>query len=229
MTNEDKHSLWDLAYWQSGEYQVVEERLDDYEKNGVAYVPTRKLLFRSIELLAPDQVRCVILGQDPYPNPQDATGTAFSVSGHRSRPLPGTLINIFKEYQADLHYPAPKNGDLTPWVKQGVLLWNAYPSCLAWKPGSNHWSEWRPLTTEILEKLDATTNNLCFVLLGAIARNWSSCIHNNPVIETSHPSPLGARHGFYGSRLFSHVNAELVKINKEPIDWVLPCEEKKLT
>lgn len=213
--------LWDLAYWKTGEYQVVEERLDDHEQAGLAYVPTRSLLFSSLNKLSPEQTRCCIVGQDPYPNPKHATGVAFSVPGTIGREhLPPTLKNIFKEYQDDLHYPAPKNGDLTKWIEQGVLLWNAYPSCKAWKPGSHHWDEWRPLTEEILRKLDGE-NKTIFVFLGSVARSFSVCCNSSNCIETSHPSPLGANKGFLGSRIFSSVNAKLNQIKQPTIDWKL--------
>lgn len=220
--------LWDLAYWQTGEYQVIEERLDDHERTNLAYVPTRSLLFHSLSLIHTGQVRCCIIGQDPYPNPKHATGIAFSVPGQLgSDNLPGSLKNIFKEYQSDLHYPAPKNGDLTTWVNRGVLLWNAYPSCLAWKPGSHHWDEWRPLTEEILGKLDVLHKTV-FVLLGTTARSFSSCIRNSPIIETSHPSPLGANKGFLGSRVFSRVNAELCKLKQPIINWRLTDRKQEV-
>lgn len=217
-----KDSEWNsLAYWQSGEWQVVEERLTDYEKAGISYTPSRGLLFHSLDCISPENVRAVICGQDPYPNPAYATGIAFSVPETiGSGSLPPSLKNIFKEYETDLHYPTPKNGDLTNWVKQGVLLWNVYPSCLAWKPGSNHWDEWRPLTEQILEKIDAENKGV-FILLGSCARSYMDCIRNNSIIESSHPSPLGANHGFLGSRIFSRANIELVKLGVNPIDWKL--------
>src|SRR5436190_19302143 len=104
------NSLWGLAYWQTGEYQVIQERLEDNEKAGRHYCPDKHHLFSALDLDC-EKVRAVIVGQDPYPNPDHATGVAFSVRGSiGSNRLPPTLVNIFKEYQSDLHYPAPKNG-----------------------------------------------------------------------------------------------------------------------
>lgn len=222
-----------LAYWQTGEWQVVKERLKDNAQAGLPYVPARSLLFSSLDRVPFEEVRCVVMGQDPYPTRGHATGVAFSVPGDlREEVLPPTLRNIFKEYQDDLHYPAPKNGDLTPWCKQGVLLWNVYPSCQVGKPGSHHWVEWTYLTQEIVEKLDGRSSGVhpggespkpspVFILLGNVARYYSRFILNSPIIETSHPSPLGVKHGFAGSRIFSRANVELCKLGQPTIDWRL--------
>lgn len=228
----------DLAYWRSGEYQVVQERLKDYEKAQLAYCPSRDLLFDSLCRVPYEKVRVMVLGQDPYPTPSDACGVAFSVrDGRPSESLPPTLKNIFKVYQEDLHYPEPKSGDLTPWCGQGVLLWNVYPTCSAGKPGSHHWPEWALLTTEIVEKLNAK-GNVVFVLLGRVAQQFGHLITcrippsgdvvpdvpvvQNSVVETSHPSPLGFRYGFLTSRVFSTVNNELRKLGQLPVNWKLP-------
>ena len=216
-----KGTGWDLlSYWSSGEYQVVTERLDDYDKKLVQYNPTRDRLFAGLELVPFGSVRVVIMGQDPYPQRVHCTGVAFSVPSALEGPLPPSLINIFKELEDDLHYPAPKNGDLSKWCEQGVLLWNVYPTCASGKPGSHHWVEWEPLTQEIVEKLDAR-GNVVFVLLGGRARNFSSLITHCPVVSTSHPSPLGVKHGFSGSRIFSRTNDLLCSLGQKPINWKL--------
>lgn len=213
---------WDLAYFQTGEWQVIEERLDEQDEKLVQYNPARADLFNGLRAVPFDQVRVCIMGQDPYPKRMHATGVAFSIPRRlTSEDFPPTLVNIFNEYQSDLHYPAPKTGDLTPWVKQGVLLWNVYPSCQTGKPASHHWNEWTYLTKEIVEKLDAK-GNVVFVLLGAISRAYSSYITVCPCITTSHPSPLGVRSGFIGSRIFTGVNQSLCSLKQTPIDWRLP-------
>jgi len=225
-----------LNYWSSGEWQVVEERLTDYEKAGRTYCPSRDLLFRSLELIAPGEVRVCILGQDPYPNPAHASGVAFSVPPSiraGSLPLPATLKNIFAEYSSDLGYPTPKNGDLTKWVSQGVLLWNVYPSCSKGRPGSHHWPEWELLTQEILHELTRVSPRPVTCCLGGASRKFlNHCSHRDAcspdplsggsqtsdlVIATSHPAPRGVEHGFRGSKIFSRINALLDK----PIDWRL--------
>lgn len=208
----------DLKFWNSGEWQVIEERLDDMDHGGLAYNPSRRLLFAALAAVPADKTRVCILGQDPYPDIRNSTGLAFDCP--RSSQTPASLRNIFNEYQADLHYPYPTSSSLQRWVEQGVLLWNVYPSCQRGKPGSHHWDEWTYLTKEIVEKLDAS-GTVCFILLGSIARQYARYISRSPVIETSHPSPLGANHGFLGSRIFSTCNAKLKAIGQPPIDWRL--------
>lgn len=212
---------WDLAYFQTGEWQVISERLDDYDQSMVQYNPPRSHLFAALVACPCERVRVVILGQDPYPNRMHCTGIAFSCPG-RVKPIPHSLENIFKEYEADLHYPTPKNGDLTPWVKQGVLLWNVYPSCLMGKPGSHHWDEWTYLTKEIVEKLDAK-GNVVFCALGSVARSFTGNLTNpnSRLVTTSHPSPLGFNKGFKGSRIFSTINFYLCSLDQPTIEWRL--------
>jgi len=204
-----------LAYWRSGEWQVIRERLKDETQ----YNPARADLFASLRLVHPESCRVAIMGQDPYPRSEHCTGVAFSTPPAYRGALPPTLINIFKEYEDDLGYPAPKNGDLTPWCEQGVLLWNVYPSCRKGKPGSHHWEEWTYLTQEIMERLDG---KVVFVLLGRVAQSFHRFSTRSPVISTSHPSPMGANHGFVGSKIFSNTNNSLVNLGQEPIDWRLP-------
>ena len=210
-----KLSNWNLKYFETGEWQVVQERLDDLKVAGILYNPSHKLIFRALEVTPFESVRVVLMGQDPYPNHNLATGLAFSIPSGVVE-FPASLKNIFKEYQDDLHYPEPTSGDLSDWAKRGVLLWNAFPTCLVGKAGSHHWIEWEFLTKEIVEKLDVR-GDCVFALLGSYARGYTKYINNSPIVETSHPSPLGANKGFLGSRLFSTINSNL----KEPIDWRL--------
>lgn len=213
---------WDtLPFWQTGENQVIEERLDAFDHDGVEYNPRRSDLYRVLNLVEYERVSAVIVGQDPYPTAAHATGVAFATPAGLTK-QPPTLVNLFKEYQDDLGYPAPKNGDLTKWCEQGVLLWNKYPVCLQGKPGSCHWIEWELLNQELMEKLNER-RDLVFILLGSSAGSLGKYITPpNCVIRTSHPSPLGVRRGFLGSKIFSRCNEELVKLGKKPIDWRLP-------
>lgn len=214
---------WGINYFRTGEWQVVKERLDAYDhpkphRTRLAdpvksYAPGRDLLFVPLTRLRPEQVRCVIVGQDPYPNLVHCTGLAFSVPGHVS--FPPSLINIFQEYHDDLGLPIPTSGDLSPWVDQGVLLWNAYPSCEVGRPGSHHWEEWTYLTKELLDRL--SSQGCVIVYLGRVAQSFAIPGYERQLF-TSHPSPLGAHRGFLGSRVFSRVNELLDK----PIDWKLP-------
>jgi uracil-DNA glycosylase len=214
---------WKLRFWKSGEWQVIRERLNDLDRqphDGQAYCPRPVDLFRALNLVQPDRVRVVIVGQDPYPSIRYATGVAFSIPDNiEQSDYPPTLVNIFKEYHDDLGLPFPKSGDLTPWTQQGVLLWNAYPSCAAGKPGSHHWCEWEYLTQEVLQK--AASHNAVLVYLGRVAQTFAIPGYERQ-LWTSHPSPLGAHRGFLGGRIFSRINWYL---GDKPIDWRLPDAE----
>jgi uracil-DNA glycosylase len=215
---------WDeLVFWQSGEWQVIQERLDACAPG--SFNPKREDLFASLDATPFETVKVAIIGQGPYPDATYATGIAFSIPPSETR-LPPTLLNIFKVYCEDLHYPFPRTGDLRDWASQGVLLWNAMPTCTTGSPASHrHWTEWTYLTKEIVEKL--SEKGIIFVLLGGFARNYLQYIllSTNVVLSYSHPSPLGAlksKSPFLSSRLFSTVNAKLIEQKKEPIDWRLP-------
>ena len=206
---------WDLSYFGTGEWQVVKERLDDQDTD---FCPGASNLFASLRAVPFDRVRVAIMGQDPYPQRMYCTGLAFSTPAGIT-PYPASLVNIFREYSADLGFPTPRCGDLGPWCEQGVLLWNVYPSCAIGSPGSHHWPEWEYLTKELVEKLDE--RDVIFILLGTRARYFKQYINQSDTIATSHPSPLGANKGFIGSRIFSRTNALLSNKGKEGINWKL--------
>lgn len=219
--------LWsDLDYWQSGEYQVVQERWQDLVNAGKVINPAPKYMFRCLDHCPYDTVKVIIVGQDPYPEYRFAIGTAFSIPYHIApEDFPPTLKNLFKEYCNDLHYDTPGNGDLLQWSQRGVLLWNAIPSCETGKSLSHDWNEYEDLTREIIEEL-SEKGNIVFVFLGAVARRYVKYVDTtrNAVIETSHPSPRGSisgRNPFLGSRIFTRINAQLVDYFKDPIDWKL--------
>jgi uracil-DNA glycosylase len=209
----------DLEYWKSKDWATAKEKLN-VEEASIGYNPHRSKLFAALGAVHPVTCRVAIVGQDPYPRREHCTGIAFAVP--RSIPAnqhPPTLINIFKEYEQDLGLPRPMHGDLSKWCEQGILLWNAYPSCATGKPGSHHWTEWESLTREIMGALDA--HPMVFAFLGKVASSFSVYVFNNPVITVSHPSPLGVRRGFAGSKLFSNINSELANLGQPPIDWRL--------
>jgi uracil-DNA glycosylase len=224
---------WKLNYWQSGEWQVANEKLKDIEKAGGTFNPRRSDLFASLRLLQPGEVKVCIIGQDPYPDPAFATGIPFSTpSGIGPDAFPRTLLNIFKEYMADLKYPLPTSGDLTGWVIQGVLLWNAIPTCRSGQSLSHDWpgEEWAPLTREIVEVLSGRGIVFCF--LGSVAKRYLEYVDltKNEVILTSHPSPRGTRFSktpFEGSRLFSTINDKLISQGLDPIDWRLHVQDQR--
>lgn len=207
-----------LEFWKYGEWDVIKEILRDKRNQGILYNPSHSNLFQAMEAVPFKEVRVVVVGQDPYPEHRMATGIAFSIPPEiKKEDYPPTLKNIFKEYCSDLGYPYPETGDLSKWCKQGVFLWNAIPTCDAGKPKSHHYiHEWSYLTREIVEKLDEK-GNCVFILLGRNAGSLLPLIRNSHVIQTSHPSPLGANKGFLGSKIFSRTNQLLEK----PIDWRL--------
>ena len=213
----------DMKFWNSGEWQVIEEKLDDLDKGNNTYCPSREHLFRALDVTPFQSTHVAIVGQDPYPNPKFATGIAFSVPVG-IRKLPPTLDVIFEELLFDLHFER-KNGNLEGWCKQGVLLWNATPTCLVWKSLSHQrWTEWTYLTKEIIEVL--SEKGIVFVFLGNYAKTFSQYVtpENNTILHFSHPSPLGAMRGvnpFKGSRIFSTINDALVNQGLGTIDWRL--------
>lgn len=219
---ERTHMKWDdLDFWRSPEWQTIQDRLDDFDLQGPKYNPARENLFAALDCVPLEQVKVLLLGQDPYPNSKHATGVAFSVPKSITD-YPPTLLNIFKEYCEDLHYDWPPSGNLLKWCAQGVLLWNAVPTCKVNEPCSHKWMEWGVLTKEIVTEL--SKRSIVFVALGNVAKAYMTGVDGenlNRIIRSSHPSPLGAKYGFLGSRLFSTINVRLRELGKSPIDWRL--------
>jgi uracil-DNA glycosylase len=223
---------WDLDYFNSGEWQVVNEHLQSLEKvnrriGSDGYNPGRESLFRALRLTPYSEVRVAIIGQDPYPSDRHATGVAFSLPDDLpASEWPPTFRTFIGEYSADLRRPLPTNGSLEQWCARGVLLWNAIPSCRTGVSLSHDFpgGEWDFLTEEIVRKL--SDKGIVFALLGQVARRSLEDIdlRNNEVLITSHPSPRGSRSShnpFIGSRLFSTINDKLNSQGLEPIDWSL--------
>jgi uracil-DNA glycosylase len=168
-----------------------------------------------------DDVRVLILGQDPYPTPGHATGLAFSVAP-AVRPLPRSLANVFAEYQADLGLPPPSTGDLTPWAERGVLLLNRCLTVAPGRPGSHRGRGWEAITEHVVRALAARRRPLVAVLWGRDAREARPWLRDAPVVEAPHPSPLSAARGFFGSRPFTTVDRLLEGMGADPVDWALP-------
>lgn len=165
--------------------------------------------------------RVLIVGQDPYPTPGHAVGLSFSVAPD-VRPVPRSLANIFTEYMSDLGLPAPASGDLSPWAQRGVLLLNRSLTVQAGAPNSHQGRGWEAVTEQAIRALAARGGPLVAILWGRNARNLKPLLGAVPVIESAHPSPLSARHGFFGSRPFSRANALLEQQGAAPVDWRLP-------
>jgi uracil-DNA glycosylase len=167
-----------------------------------------------------DDVRVLIVGQDPYPTPGHAVGLSFSVAPE-VRPLPGSLINIFREYGADLGFPPPSNGDLSPWTRSGVLLLNRALTTAPRRPGAHRGKGWEEVTEQAIRALAARGKPLVSILWGRDARNLRPLLGALPAIESAHPSPMSADRGFFGSRPFSRANEMLPAQGGEPVDWRL--------
>ncbi|HJC30087.1 MAG TPA: uracil-DNA glycosylase [Candidatus Dietzia intestinipullorum] len=168
-----------------------------------------------------DEVRVLIVGQDPYPTPGHAVGLSFAVDGHVS-PLPRSLTNIYREYQDDLGLPAPPHGDLSAWTDAGVLLLNRVLTVTPGAPASHRRRGWEEVTQRAIEALVERDRPMVAVLWGRDAQSLQPMLGTTPTITSAHPSPLSAARGFFGSRPFSRVNAELSRLGAEPVDWTLP-------
>lgn len=190
---------------------------DEYLSNKV--YPPPKEVFRAFDLCPFDKVKVVILGQDPYHGAHQANGLSFAV--HKEIALPPSLKNIFKEIEDDLKTEVEKNGDLTRWAEQGVLLLNATLTVRASSPGSHQKKGWEFFTDEAIRKLSDEREHIVFILWGNYARNKGAFIDKKKhlVIESPHPSPFSAYNGFFGSKPFSKANDYLKKNGEKEIEW----------
>jgi uracil-DNA glycosylase len=187
---------------------------------GRSYLPAGDRVLRAFQQPF-DDVRVLIVGQDPYPTPGHPVGLSFSVAP-TVRPLPRSLVNIFREYSTDLGYPAPSNGDLTPWTERGVLLLNRVLTVQPGKPGSHRGNGWEAVTEQAIRSLAARQQPMVAILWGRDARNLAPLLDGVPLVESAHPSPMSADHGFFGSRPFSRANEALAAQGAAPVDWRLP-------
>ena len=187
-------------------------------KNKTVY-PKENEVFNAFRYTDYNNVKVVILGQDPYHGPNQAEGLSFSVSNEVKKPP--SLINIFKELESDLKIPFPEANSLKPWAKQGVLLLNAVLTVEEHKPTSHSGIGWETFTDEVIKILNEKEEPIVFILWGAYARKKKELITNKKhlVIESAHPSPFSARNGFFGSKPFSKTNEFLKKNNIKEIDW----------
>jgi uracil-DNA glycosylase len=187
---------------------------------GRSYLPAGDLVLRAFTQPL-DEVKVLIVGQDPYPTPGHPVGLSFSVAP-TVRPLPRSLVNIFREYSNDLGFPAPANGDLTPWTERGVLLLNRVLTVQPGKPGSHRGKGWEAVTEQAIRALAARQGPLVAILWGRDARNLAPLLGGTPLVESAHPSPMSADQGFFGSRPFSRVNRLLAGLGGAEVDWKLP-------
>src|SRR5580700_6035443 len=187
---------------------------------GRGYLPAGDNVLRAFKQPFAD-VRVLIVGQDPYPTPGHPVGLSFSVAPEVRR-LPPSLVNIFTEYSADLGYPTPTNGDLTPWSERGVLLLNRVLTVQPGKPGSHRGKGWEEVTEQAIRALAARDAPLVAILWGRDARTLVPLLGDVPCIESAHPSPYSANSGFFGSHPFSRANQLLEQQGAQPVDWKLP-------
>lgn len=196
--------------------------LQQERKAGNVFYPPGPLIFNALNSTPFDQVKVVILGQDPYHGPGQAHGLSFSVP--QGVQIPPSLQNIYKELKADLGIPIASHGNLEHWARQGVLLLNATLTVRAGQAASHHNKGWERFTDAIIHALNERREGLVFVLWGRNAQEKAKFIDRkrHHVLTAAHPSPLSASNGFFGSRPFSKINQILEAIGQKPIDWALP-------
>lgn len=193
--------------------------LHQERKSGKVIYPQNDDIFAALNLTPFDQVKVVILGQDPYHGPSQAHGLSFSVKPGVK--IPPSLVNIFKELKDDLQIDAPKDGILTKWAEQGVLLLNNVLTVEDGKAGSHHMKGWEKFTDKIIELLNEKKENLVFILWGSPAQKKAAKVDEKKhfVLKSVHPSPLSSYRGFFGSKPFSKTNEFLKSKKLTPINW----------
>ena len=213
------------------DYYLKQEFDKDYFKELLSFVkkeyhektiyPKQNEVFNAFRYTDFDNVKVVILGQDPYHGPNQAEGLSFSVSNEVLKPP--SLQNIFKELESDLKIPFPEVNSLKPWAKQGVLLLNAVLTVEEHKPTSHKNKGWETFTDDVIKLINQKQTPVVFILWGSYAREKKKLITNpiHLVIESAHPSPFSARNGFFGSKPFSKTNDFLKKNGIKEIDWRL--------
>jgi len=194
---------------------------------GKTIYPQGPQMFAALNLIPFEQVKVVILGQDPYHGPNQAHGLCFSVRPGTA--IPPSLLNIYKELKEDVGFVIPEHGFLQSWAEQGVLLLNAILSVRAGMAGSHQGKGWEQFTDRIVHLLNEEAEHLVFLLWGSYAQKKGAFIDRRKhlVLKAPHPSPLSAHRGFFGCRHFSQANHFLQKHGKAPIDWQLPLKPGK--
>lgn len=198
------------------------KQLTDFVRNEYAskkIYPPASMIFRAFDYTPFNDVKVIIIGQDPYHGPHQANGLSFSV--REGIALPPSLQNIYKELQDDLNAPFPSSGNLEHWAKQGVLMLNATLTVAAGNAGSHQGKGWETFTDAAIAQLSQQKDHLVFILWGAYAQKKGAQIDRNRhfVINSPHPSPFSADRGFFGSRPFSKTNEYLISKGKTPIRW----------
>lgn len=199
-------------------YKKLQQFVEDEYNQNIVY-PSKKEIYAAFTKTPFDKVKCVILGQDPYPGYGQAMGLSFSVP--KGIFLPKSLKNIYKEIGNEYGYTMSSNGDLTKWAEQGVLLLNSILTVRAGVPASHQGVGWEIFTDHVLEYLNQSTSPIVFILWGNYARSKKGLLKgkHHLVLEAAHPSPLSASRGFFGCNHFKKCNDFLKQNNIEEIDW----------
>ena len=191
-----------------------------HDKTQYTIYPPGPEIFSAFDHCPFDQVKVVIIGQDPYHGPRQANGLCFSV--HDGIAFPPSLVNIFKEINDDLGKPIPKSGNLERWAEQGVLLLNATLTVRAGDAGSHQGKGWETFTDAVIQRISEEKQQVVFLLWGGFAKKKGAKIarHKHHVLESGHPSPLSANNGhWFKNKHFSQTNDYLKSIEKQPIEW----------
>jgi uracil-DNA glycosylase len=200
-------------------------RLGDYLRAetsaGRGYLPTGQNVLR-VFTYPFDEVRVLIVGQDPYPTPGHPIGLSFAVDPG-VRPVPRSLQNIYRELRDDLGIATPANGDLTPWASHGIMLLNRVLTVRPGVAGSHRGIGWEAVTELAIRALVARDKPLVAILWGRDAGTLRPLLGSTPIVASAHPSPLSASGGFFGSKPFSRANELLVGLGADPVDWSLPA------
>jgi uracil-DNA glycosylase len=204
----------------AAQLQAMLDFLRTEDEAGRAYLPAPTAVLRAFETPL-DDVRVLLVGQDPYPTPAHPVGLAFSVDAAVS-PLPRSLRNVYAELVADVGVPPPASGDLSPWAERGVLLLNRVLTVEPGRAGAHRGRGWETVTDGAVRALAERKQPLVAVLWGREAQALRPLLDGVPVVASAHPSPLSANRGFFGSRPFSRVNELLVAQGAGPVDWSLP-------
>lgn len=204
-------------------HQLQQFLINEYETETI--YPAKSQLWTAFNLTAYEQVKVVILGQDPYHGPGQAHGLSFSVQ--EGLKIPPSLRNMFKELARDIGCEIPTEGMLTGWAKQGVLMLNTVLTVRAGQAHSHKKQGWEIFTDEVIRKLSAREEPIVFILWGRPAQEKKKLIDlsKHAIVESFHPSPLSASRGFFGSQPYSKTNAILKSWDKEPINW---CQTKEI-
>ncbi len=215
-----------LGFFRAGRAAAIAERVDAMVASGAHVLPPPGDVFKALELTPPDEVRVVILGQDPYPTPGDAHGLAFSVDGC-GRKLPMSLRTIFRAIGQDTGLVMPAHGNLSQWARSGVLLLNTVLTVEAGKPNAHKHLGWQQLAQDVLGQLNARHDPVVFMLWGSQAQAAGTSLDKSRhcIIETVHPSPLargpGPEHRFVAARPFARANDWLAARSLPALNWSL--------